>query len=82
MWAQAADAVYDEATAAALPKLTMPALLIWGDKDAMLARSEQDGLVKALRGARLVVYEGAGHALHWEQPERVARDVVAFTDTR
>jgi pimeloyl-ACP methyl ester carboxylesterase len=25
-----------------------------------------------------VVYENAGHALHWEEPERFAADLVAF----
>jgi pimeloyl-ACP methyl ester carboxylesterase len=25
------------------------------------------------------VYEGVGHALHWEQPERFAQDVAAFS---
>jgi hypothetical protein len=25
------------------------------------------------------MYESAGHALHWEEPERFAADLVAFT---
>jgi len=25
------------------------------------------------------VYEGVGHALHWEQPERFAADVAEFS---
>lgn len=25
-----------------------------------------------------IVYEKAGHALHWEEPERFAADLVAF----
>ena len=24
-------------------------------------------------------YEGVGHAVHWEQPERFAQDVAAFS---
>jgi len=28
--------------------------------------------------SRLVVYAGAGHACYWEEPERVASDLVAF----
>jgi pimeloyl-ACP methyl ester carboxylesterase len=28
-----------------------------------------------------VAYEGAGHALHWEEPERFARDLVTFART-
>ncbi|HKH16291.1 MAG TPA: hypothetical protein VKA57_02110 [Solirubrobacteraceae bacterium] len=32
----------------------------------------------AIDGARLVVYAGAGHAVHWERPERFAADVANF----
>jgi non-heme chloroperoxidase len=34
--------------------------------------------LRAITGARLVVYENAGHALHWEEPERFAADLAAF----
>jgi pimeloyl-ACP methyl ester carboxylesterase len=29
-------------------------------------------------GARFIVYEGYGHAFHWEDPKRFAADLVAF----
>jgi non-heme chloroperoxidase len=54
------------------------ALLVWGDKDALLTRADQDTLVAGLRSSRLVVYPATGHAPHWEEPERFARDLVAF----
>jgi non-heme chloroperoxidase len=82
MWSQAVAAVYDAGTAAALTKLRIPALLLWGDRDAMLGRADQDALVNALPKARLEIYEGTGHAPHWEQPERVARDIIAFAAAR
>jgi non-heme chloroperoxidase len=31
--------------------------------------------------SRLVVYEGAGHALHWERAERFAADLIAFAES-
>jgi len=43
-----------------------------------VSRRDQDRLVSAVPGSRLVVYEGAGHVVHWEQPERVAADIAAF----
>jgi non-heme chloroperoxidase len=40
--------------------------------------SRSGHLPTAIAGAQLVVYENAGHALHWEEPERFAADLVAF----
>ena len=58
--------------------ISAPTLLLWGDQDALVPRTEQDALLAAIPGARLVVYEGAGHSPNWEQPERVARDIETF----
>jgi non-heme chloroperoxidase len=62
-----------------LENVTTPALLVWGDQDAFIPRESQDELLEALANSRLNVYEGVGHALHWEQPERFAADVVEFS---
>ena len=62
-------------------KIKAPTLVVWGDQDAFCPRSDQDTLVRAIAGSQLVVYPGAGHALHWEQPERFAADLVAFAET-
>jgi len=59
--------------------LAMPALLAWGERDAFIPRDVQDELLETLPDARLEVYEGVGHALHWEEPERFAGDVAAFS---
>ena len=56
-----------------------PALLVWGDQDAFIPREAQDELLESLGHARLEIYEGVGHALHWEQPERFAADVAEFS---
>jgi pimeloyl-ACP methyl ester carboxylesterase len=58
--------------------ITAPTLLLWGDQDALVPRVEQEDLLSAIPGARLVVYEGAGHSPNWEQPERVAHDIDTF----
>lgn len=57
----------------------VPTLLLCGDGDDY-ARDAQRGLADAIVGARLEVYRDTGHALHWEQPERFATDLVAFVD--
>lgn len=59
-------------------RLAAPTLIVWGDRDAFVPRTDQERLVAAIPDSRLVIYEGAGHAVHWEQPERVAADIVAF----
>jgi pimeloyl-ACP methyl ester carboxylesterase len=56
--------------------------VIWGDHDTYTLRKDQDTLLAAIPGARLVVYEGIGHALHWEDPERVAGTLVEFIEGR
>lgn len=65
-----------------LMKIKAPTLLIWGDKDPMVSRSEQEAQLKAIAASRLLVYEGHGHAIHWEAPKRFASDLVNFIETR
>ncbi|HWV95244.1 MAG TPA: alpha/beta hydrolase, partial [Vicinamibacterales bacterium] len=61
-----------------LANIAVPTLLVWGDRDAFTGRSEQDELSRAITTSRLVVYEGAGHSPHWEEPERFAGQVASF----
>ena len=61
-----------------LDRITARTLVVWGDKDAMWTRSDQDGLVQAIRGAHLVTYTGTGHSPQWEEPERVVADLREF----
>jgi non-heme chloroperoxidase len=62
-----------------LARIHAPTLIVWGDQDS-LTRSGQEALTAAIAGSRLLVYPGIGHALHWEEPERFAADLVAFTE--
>jgi pimeloyl-ACP methyl ester carboxylesterase len=59
--------------------ITVPTLLIWGDQDGLALRDQQDRLLAAIPTARLDVYPGCGHSPNWEQPERVAGEIAAFT---
>ena len=61
-----------------LSSIATPTLILWGDQDAFARRVDQDELMAGLRDARLTVYAGTGHALHWEEPRRFAADVAAF----
>lgn len=55
-----------------------PTLVVWGDLDAFCSRGEQEDLAAAIEGARLVVFRGAGHGFHWEEPERFAALIAEF----
>lgn len=61
-----------------LNRITAPTLLIWGDHDPVVPRSDQDSILNGIRGARLVVYPGAGHGVHLEQPDRLVNDLANF----
>lgn len=65
---------------AELKKIKKPTLIIWGDKESIFPRSEQDLLTAALRHSVLKVYRDIGHAPVWECPEQVAKDLQEFID--
>jgi pimeloyl-ACP methyl ester carboxylesterase len=67
-----------EGPAQAFDGIRVPTLLVWGDRDEFVPRSDQDAMAAAISDARLIVYGGGGHALHWERPERFAADVARF----
>jgi non-heme chloroperoxidase len=61
-----------------LPAFRKPSLILWGDKDLFCPRKDQDELRSLLKASTLLVYEGVGHALHWEEPKRFAEDLQGF----
>jgi non-heme chloroperoxidase len=65
-----------------LARLTVPALIVWGDRDRYARSADQDALREAIPGSRLIVYPGAGHAFHWEDPARFVADLIAFVYER
>jgi len=64
-----------------LQKIEVPALILWGDKDAICPRDGQVQLHNGLNNSKLVIYHDTGHALHWEDGDRFVRDIIAFTVT-
>jgi pimeloyl-ACP methyl ester carboxylesterase len=61
-----------------LGRLKVKTLLLWGDRDSMFSKADQDALLRIIPGSRLISYADTGHALHWEYPERFARDLSSF----
>jgi non-heme chloroperoxidase len=66
-----------------LREIDVPTLILWGEQDPLFPREEQERLAAAIPGATLKVYPETGHAVHWDRPEWVVRDLEAFMkDTR
>jgi pimeloyl-ACP methyl ester carboxylesterase len=61
-----------------LPRIAVPALLIWGEADARSPLRVARGLEQAIPAATLVVIPGAGHVSNLEQPERFNDAVREF----
>jgi len=78
LWTLFAPDVHNAETAAGLASIKVPTLLVWGDRDAMLSRKDQDALLARIKGSRLIVYSETGHTPHWEDPQRFAADLVTF----
>ena len=77
-WHGLATSLTSDEPAGALGKIQVPTLILWGDRDSIFSRDEQDALVKHIAHAKLLVYPGTGHALHWEQPVKFSHDLLAF----
>ena len=64
--------------ASRLGEIKAPTLIMWGEQDPLFPREEQERLAGAIPNATLKVYPGTGHAVHWDRPEWVVRDLEAF----
>jgi non-heme chloroperoxidase len=76
VWRAAFDGFIADDFSARLGEIDVPTLIVWGEQDAFCAAVEQQALLRLIKTARLVEYAGAGHAMHWEEPQRFARDLT------
>ncbi len=65
-----------------LHKIKIPTLVLWGEKDSIFSRDDEDTLMKMLPNAKFSAYPETGHALHWERPERFARELLALVQAK
>ena len=65
-----------------LTRVSVPVLLMWGDRDSYARRAAQDRLLEVMPRARFIAYQGFGHAFHWEDPEQFTKDIVPFLTSR
>jgi non-heme chloroperoxidase len=65
---------------ARLGEIEAPTLILWGERDAILGREEQEWRSGTIPDARLKVYPDTGHAVAFERPEWVVRDLEEFIE--
>jgi len=82
VWRAVFDGFFEDDFAQELGDIQAPTLLVWGDRDALSHRPDQDIALRTIPRADLQVYEGSGHAVHWERPARFAQDVCTFVRER
>ena len=62
------------------PRIEAPTLILWGDQDGFFGAPEQEALRAALPEARFETFEGLGHNMFWEQPEKAGTTIAGFLD--
>jgi pimeloyl-ACP methyl ester carboxylesterase len=61
----------------------LPAMaLFWGELDRVLPIQHGESLVASLENCSLWRLAGAGHFLHWQAPEALARAILEYLDDR
>lgn len=82
VWREALAGIFEHDGPACLAAIEAPTAIIWGAEDAYCLREEQLLLRDSIRHCRLVIYEDLGHSPHWEEPEHVTREILAFLKPR
>lgn len=63
-----------------LPELDVPTLILWGRDDRLIPLEYGRQFATAIRGSRLVVFDGLGHVPHEEDPAATVQVVRRFLD--
>ena len=78
VWKLGLEGVMAEDYQPRLNKIKVPTLIVWGDRENLFLRPEQDILKAKIANSNLKIYEGAGHSPQWEYPEKFAADLNEF----
>ena len=61
-----------------LAELGVPTLLVWGAEDQFAPIAGAHRFEREIPGARLAAFDGAGHFVFDQEPERTTREVIDF----
>ncbi len=70
--------MYSQTLPHLLRSVKTPALLVWGENDAIVPASAAQAFKKALPNAKLQIVKGSGHAVALEKPADLAKIVDTF----
>ena len=59
-------------------RLTMPTLILWGEKDTWIPVSQGFSLEKAIPGSNLIIFSGVGHLPMEEIPKESVAEYLSF----
>jgi haloalkane dehalogenase len=65
-----------------LADLDVPALIVWGEQDRFAGVAMARRFHEEIPGSELVIFDGAGHFVWDDEPERAARTLVEFLERR
>jgi pimeloyl-ACP methyl ester carboxylesterase len=78
--AMVASWLYGESLWARAARVQAPTLVVWGDRDKLMAPRLARRTVSVMRGARLLMLPGVGHVAQIEAPDAVAQAVAGMWD--
>ena len=78
VWREALAGLTSAPPPSEVGRITAPTLILWGERDELIPLEQQRALSTAIPGSRLSIYPETGHLVLWEEPEKVAADLVAF----
>jgi pimeloyl-ACP methyl ester carboxylesterase len=61
-----------------LDRITVPVLIVWGDRDRLVFHRGAEQILAAVAGARLELLPGIGHCPQVEAPERFTSLLLEF----
>ena len=61
-------------------RISVPVLLVWGDRDRLLFHRGAERILEAVPDSRLELFEGIGHCPQVEAPERFTELLLEFSD--
>jgi pimeloyl-ACP methyl ester carboxylesterase len=82
VWKAAWSALLETDITADLSRIRAPTLIVWGDKDSLALPAEQQILLGSIANTRFEIFAGAGHAPHWEEPQRFAALAAEFASAK